>query len=82
MCRDRVKLDTFAQEISDFRGEYLFPRGSTYFLGYKYWGSTYFLGNKYWGVLIVREYFWAATPALMKPVEKEAGDIKADKVNK
>ena len=32
-----------------FKGEYLFPKGSTYFLGNLYWGSTYFLGYKYWG---------------------------------
>ena len=29
--------------------EYLFSKGSTYFLDQKYWGSTFRLGNKYWG---------------------------------
>ena len=41
-------------------GEYLFPKGSTYILGQKYWGSTFKLGNKNWvsifsqGVLLGR----------------------------
>ena len=43
--------------------EYLFPKGSTYILGQKYWGSTFKLEISTGGVLLVGEYFWAVTPA-------------------
>ena len=43
-------------------GEYLFPEGSTYILGQKYWGSTFELGNMYWGSTFMREHFWGVTP--------------------
>ena len=43
-----IHLD-MTRNIGKKYGEYLFPKGSTYILGQKYWGSTFKLGNKYWG---------------------------------
>ena len=44
------------------RGEYLFPRGSTFFPGKKYSRSTYFPEINTPGVLFFREYLFSATP--------------------
>ena len=46
MCKNLYEYNTQYRKII---GEYLFPKGSTYILGQKYWGSTFKLGNKYWG---------------------------------
>ena len=46
MCNNPFKYNT---QYRKKYGEYLFPKGSTYILGQKYWGSTFKLGNKYWG---------------------------------
>ena len=54
MCNNPFKYDTqYRKKI----GEYLFPKGSTYILGQKYWGSTFKLENKYWGSTFSRGVF-------------------------
>ena len=46
MCNNTFKYNT---KYRKKYGEYLFPKGSTYILGQKYWRSTFKLGNKYCG---------------------------------
>ena len=43
------KIIDITRNTEEKIGEYLFPKGSTYFPGQKYWGSTLKLGNMYWG---------------------------------